>query len=480
MSDPDAEDEDVDVLPSPSLGARLKARLRKIADWRRDELLRKLYRNALMLLAGEGFAALIGLVAIALTTRGLGTLEWGVLATIMAFTHLTGNLIKFQTWQAVVKFGADSLARDDVPALQRLVRFTTMLDVTTSLLAAGICFVAMPFFMRWVGLGEQYREFAMVYSAAALFTISATPTGVLRLFDRFDLLSALAPLGPILRVGGCAVAYFTHGGLWAFGMVWLASTLLDRAILVVVGWRELGRRGYRRGLWGKLGDATAGHAGLWRFAIAGNLQSSVNVLTKEFDTLLVAKLLAPEAAGLWALAKRFGSVIGGPARLFVVSVFPQLAKLWAAHDYRLFRRLVLRSSLTGGVAGILGALLFLAIGEHIIVLIAGAGFLGAFWPTALMMASRAITLFASPMTPAMLAMNRPMKSLKIAVVLAVIYLPLLALLTSQLGLVGAGIARVLGEVLPLAVITGIVMRTIARHIRRVAERGAPPVAQPAQ
>jgi O-antigen/teichoic acid export membrane protein len=97
-----------------------------------------------------------------------------------------------------------------------------------------------------------------------------------------------------------------------------------------------------------------------------------------------------------------------------------------------------------------------------------------------MMASRAITLFASPMTPAMLAMNRPMKSLKIAVVLAVIYLPLLALLTSQLGLVGAGIARVLGEVLPLAVITGIVMRTIARHIRRVAERGAPPVAQPAQ
>ena len=80
----------------------------------------------------------------------------------------------------------------------------------------------------------------------------------------------------------------------------------------------------------------------------------------------------------------------------------------------------------------------------------------------------------------LLAMNRPMKSLKVAVMLAVVYLPLLALLTWQLGLVGAGIARVLGEVMPLAVVTGIVMRTIGRHIRRVAERAAHPVAQPAQ
>ena len=72
------------------------------------------------------------------------------------------------------------------------------------------------------------------------------------------------------------VAYFSGGGLWAFGMIWLGSVLVDRLTLIIVGWRELARRGHTHGLLRIGRISTAGHRGLLKFAIAGNLQSSIN------------------------------------------------------------------------------------------------------------------------------------------------------------------------------------------------------------
>ena len=471
MSDPDSEDP-AEILPPPGRAARLRARLRKIADWRHDRMLQRLYGNALKLLAGEGTAALLGLASLALTTRALGISEWGVLATVMAFTHLVGNLIKFQTWQAVVKFGADALARDDSPALQRLVRFTTSLDLGTAAIAVAICLLAMPWYLDWVGIDARHLDFALVYCAGALFTISATPTGILRLFDRFDLMAMIAPVGPLTRLAACTVAYFYGGGLWAFGMIWLASVLIDRVILIFVGWRELARRGHARGLLRVGGVSTEGHAGLLKFAVAGNLQSSINAAVKEVDTILVARLVGPDAAGLWTLAKRFAAVLGGPARLFVVSAFPQLARLWATHDYRMFRRFVLRTSLTAGGGGLLATLGFALIGPWIVVLVFGAKNAAAYLPTLLMMLSRSVGMFATPMTPALLAMNRPVKSLKIAAAMAAINLPITVALTAMFGLLGVGLGRIAAEALPLVVTSATVFRTLQRHRERAARAQA--------
>jgi len=466
MSEFDDDGDPAEVLLPPSLIGRVKTRLRKLADWRRDEMLRRLYRNASMLVAGEGFAALLQLASIGLTTRALGKYEWGVLAAVIAYTHLIGSLVKFQTWQAIVKFGADAMARGDSEGLGRLIRFTTALDLGTAILAATTCVATLPLYFAWSNLDTHYQEFALIYSAAALFTVSATPTGILRLFDRFDLLARIPPISAGLRLAGCIIAWYLGGGLWHFGMIWLGCAGADRLLFVVAGWLELKRRGYGRALFGSLRNVTEGHQGLWRFAVAGNLQSSLNALNREVDTLLLLKILGPEAAGLWSLAKRFSAVLSGPARWFLVSVFPQLAKLWAAHDYRLFRRLILRGSATAGTVGILAVSLFAVIGPSLISIIAGSNFSGAYVPTLLLMTSRVVTLFAMPMNPALLAMNRPMKSLKITVVVTVVYLPVLAVLSASLGLLGTGLGRILAETIPFFWLASVVLRTVRRHIER--------------
>lgn len=457
--------QDPDLVPSATPLDRLKTRLRKIAGWRRDEMLRKLYRNAAMLVAGEGFGAVLTLGTIALATRGLGRLDWGVLATVIAFTHLIGSLIKFQTWQAVVKYGADALEAKDPSALRRLLSFTALLDLATALVAFAVCIALAPVYADFAGLPAGTAEFLTFYSLSALFAVSATPIGVLRLLDRFDLLAGVAPIGPALRLGLVAVAYATGGGLWEFGAAWLAASAVERVMMIALGWRELRRRGLLAGATWSPRGLTAGHPGLWRFVIAGNLQSSLNALGKEADTLIVQKFVGTEEAGLWTLAKRYAGVLSGPSRLFVVSIFPQLSKLWAADGHREFRRLTLRSSLTSGVGAICIVALFAALGETLIRWINGPEYVGAFFAILLFLASRSINVFASPFNPAMLAMGRAVKNLKLAALTTAFAIPAMALLSWQFGLLGAGLARVLTELLILGVLSWTVFRLVGVRIR---------------
>jgi O-antigen/teichoic acid export membrane protein len=323
--------------------------------------------------------------------------------------------------------------------------------------------------------------FAVFMSLGAFFTVSATPVGILRLFDRFGLLAAADPLGPLVRLGLCALFYFSGlHDIWAFGAAYLVASAIDRAITVFFGWRELRRHDLvprRRDLWASKSE---NHPGLWKFAVANNLRVSLGVLTKDSDDLIVAAFAGPAGAALWRTAKQVSSVLTVPARLFVVSVFPQLAKLWSTRDYRGFRRLIMRSSITSTIGALLVVALFVAVGPYLLHLFffkaSQKGFLAAFEPSLLLISARVVSMFMSSFLPALTAMGRAVRNLKIALVLACITTPFMLFMTWQFGVMGAGTSRILAEVLTAAAFGYTVLTAINGRIRAAADD---PHAEPA-
>jgi O-antigen/teichoic acid export membrane protein len=74
--------------------------------------IRRVLANASMLLGGRTANALISLGYLAVAARSLGTVEAGVLILINAFAQLVSEVVKFDSWQAVLHFGAPALAED--------------------------------------------------------------------------------------------------------------------------------------------------------------------------------------------------------------------------------------------------------------------------------------------------------------------------------------------------------------------------------
>lgn len=469
--------------PSPETAGPTRPLWQRIWAWRNDARLRKLYLNTGKLFSGHAVGALVGLGVIWFSTAGLGLLQFGILTAILSFTSLVGNTLKFSTWEAVVKYGADDLAREDRDAFRRLIAFNTLLDVGTALAALVICASLVYVVLPLIQVPREHFDFALFLCLSAFFTVSATPIGVLRLFDRFGLMAIAQPIGPMVRLSLCALFFYLGWGLWAFGAAYLASSAVDRAISVWFGWRELNRRDLTPSWHHFSGRATEGHPGLWKFVLANNFRISLGVLTKQSDDMIVAAFTGPTGVALWKIAKQVSSVVGGPVRLFVVSVYPQLAKLWSGADYRGFRRLIVRSSATATAGAVLMVGLFALVGPTLFELFffkdSQRHFIDAFVPSLLLMGSRIATTVMSPFLPALTAMGRALRNLKLSFILALITVPMLLVLTWQFGLLGAGVSRILAEVLMAGVFGWTVLRAISGRIRKAAAAPAAPDSTPA-
>ena len=69
--------------------------------------MKRLWQNIGWLLGGRGFNAVMSLVYLAIATRALGLEGFGYFAIIIALGQTVTGLANFQTWQFVVRWGAN-------------------------------------------------------------------------------------------------------------------------------------------------------------------------------------------------------------------------------------------------------------------------------------------------------------------------------------------------------------------------------------
>src|SRR5205085_639341 len=105
---------------------------------------------------------------------------------------------------------------------------------------------------------------------------AATPTGVLRLLDRFDLLAKQQIATPLLRAVGAGIAWAMNLGFVGFVVAWYIADIAGDIILWTLTIDELRKRGMldalRPGLFGtarRLPDA-------WSFVWTTNISTSLN------------------------------------------------------------------------------------------------------------------------------------------------------------------------------------------------------------
>ncbi|MFQ5786245.1 MAG: lipopolysaccharide biosynthesis protein [Alphaproteobacteria bacterium] len=438
----------------PMIGAAV-ATLRR---WLAEGTLRRVFRNAGVLLGGKAVAGLFGLGALALTARALGPEVFGVLILVHTYVKLIGGLTKFQSWQTVIHFGARCLDEQRKGDFRRLIAFTFLLDGASALVGAAVAVAFAALAAGWLGWGDDTVPLAVAYSALLLVTIKATPVGILRLFDRFDLLSVQSAVSPAVRLAGAGIAYAVGGGLEAFLIVWFLSGAADGVTLLALSWREFGRRGLRDGFFSIRGSLVAPFPGLWRFAWTANLNSAVTTVGEHLSTLVVGWVLGPAPAGLYKIAGRYAHALATPAGLLRRTVYPELAKLSARGGVKASRKVVLRAGLIAGSVALAVLVLLVPLGEPLLRITVGEAYVGAYGVLLLLTLATAVLVFGFALEPALYAMGRPDLLLRISLIMVLVNIPLLYGLLLWLGLIGAGIAAVAGAVTWFGVLVMVAMR----------------------
>lgn len=400
---------------------------------------RRLAKNLGWLMGSRGFAAIASIGYLAIAARSLGPRGFGDFTVVLTYGQLIATIIHFQSFKTVIRYGALHLARDKPRRLARLTGLTAVIDWGSGVAGAVIAVLLAPLvgpLFHW-DLAQQHD--AQLFAAVLLLTTGATPAGILRLFDRFDLIAYTDAIEPGVRIFGSILVWLLGPTLGRFLVIWALAVVVQVGAQWFVALRtqgvplEVGPRRFAR--------AVRENRRIARFMLQTNLSSTLNS-TMQLGVLAVGAVAGPIDAGGFRIAQRLAKGITNPVETVTRALYPEMARLVAEDDHTKLRHVLFRVCLIAAALGALATVVAWLGAPLILNLIAGPQYAFARPFFVLLMIAAAIELAGFALEPFHTAHGRAGRVLRIRLVTAATYLALTGLLLPLLGALGAAVASV--------------------------------------
>ena len=405
----------------------------------------RIAKNIGWIAGSRGFNLALSVVYLAITARALGPEKFGVFALILTYAQLVANFIQFQSWKGIIRYGALHLSAGHHDRLERLFGFTAALDFGSALIGALIAIICVPLVGPLLHWAPDEQLAAAAFAGVLLLTTGATPMGILRLCDRFDLAAFCEAMGPLVRLVGAAVGWAAGGGPIWFLIVWAAAGFTQAAAQWLTA---IFINGSRVALsWSACRQALRENERLWQFMLQTNISNSLSMFWTQLGTLAVGAVAGPSDAGAFRLAQRLSKGIVRPVQPVTLAVYPELSRLVAQKNFKEVKKIVTRATITASLLGLVIVLIIALRGREILHLFAGKRFEFAHEYLSLLAVATAIDLAGFALEPVQNAFGRSWKVLRSKLFAAAVYGILLVVLLPTTGGTGAATAAIICSLL---------------------------------
>ena len=264
----------------------------------------------------------------------------------------------------------------------------------------------------------------------SLLSIRSTPTGLLRLHDRFARAAAADATTSTVRVLGAIFIAIVTPSIQSFLIVWSLAELATAAMY----WRMAARTepiAWRRI---SLTRLPREQEGAWKFVIGTSLTGTLSVASRQLLVLLVGGLGGPALAGIYRVAAQLGEGLLKLAQAVLRAVYPELVR-----DPDQARAIVSRITGIAIITGIIVVVLALLAAEWVIIAIAGTAFLAAYWPMVLLSAAAALELAGASLEALLVARGRAITNFLLRGIPTAIGLASLPWMVERMGVIGAAV-----------------------------------------
>lgn len=400
----------------------------------------RILANTGWLLGGKGVGAGLSLAYLAIVTRTLGVADFGRFALVLSAAQVIKTLVSFDSWQIVVRYGQPHLTAANGDALNRVLRFCILIDLGSAVAGAGVAAAAILLFGPLLDIGPGMGWQVWLFCMVMMITIRSSPTGILRLFDRFDSAALAETMIPVGRMIGAGVALAFAPDITGFLIAWAFAELLCAISYWYLALR-VGRGRIGRWRAGRALDARRENPGIVAFLTATNLQTSLSSIGQQVAVLIVGGFVGPAGAGLYRLANQLANSLTKISSLLSRSIFVELSRT-SDQGKEALGALFRRTNRLALVAGAVIIGLIVTIGHLLLGLIAGPQFLPAY-PLLLMLGVAAcIDLIGVSYRPLLMATDRAGLSLRITFASTLLLLGLQAALLPLYGTKGAAMANI--------------------------------------
>lgn len=436
----------------------------KVNSQTHQPLLKRAMRNFVKVFSGKAIGAISALAYLALAAQGLGTHDFGLIVLIHSYMLLFTRIISFKSHNIIIKYGADYINSKNFYDFQKLVKFTFCLDFSSAIFGTMAGILIMQLFGTYFGIPAEALFVASLYCFLSVTNINDTTSGLLRLFDRFDLIAIQSLVEPIIRLVGVGLTFYLDGAWQMYLLVWFIARIGGSLTMFVSAFNQLRRRNLLRIFNWQFVGLSQPHQGIWPFAWSSNLHGTVNSVGIQIVTLAIGGTLGPAGAALYKVAQEIAEVTIKAAAVFNTALYPELAKLVSASGERSrIKTIINRSGKIGCLIGIAFTLLLTLSGETVLQMIFGPEFIEAYPVLILLAIGSTIALLTFPHESALYSVGKPQTALLIKLISSTIQVLALLVLLGQYGISGAGYAAITANSVSTALLLVLTRRVLKYH-----------------
>ena len=336
-------------------------------------LLKRMLANTAWLVGGKGFGAGCSLVYLAILARSLGLKDFGHFSLIWGAAQALVAITGFQTWRAVVRYGAAHVHERNWEAFGRISMLAAMLDLAGALLGCAVAYLVYFHLNEALGLNPAFQTAAFLFTCAMLFSAVSAPSGVARALDRFDMAVYVEAVIPTGRLILAVLIWFTGPSVFRFLFAWAIVDLIQ----AVVYWttvRRLCPQAVRSRYLNQWRRAEAENPGVGKFFLVAYAAATTESLMRYGPLLAAGSLVGTRAAGLYRMAQQLSQGLSKLSALLTRAAYAEINRAHVTAGPAEFRKLVLHTSLLGAVAGIAIVLLAVLLGRPLLEGIGGREF----------------------------------------------------------------------------------------------------------
>jgi O-antigen/teichoic acid export membrane protein len=376
-------------------------------------------------MGARGVNGVLSLAYLALATRSLGLEGFGQFILCVTFAQALVGFCSFQTWQAIVRWGQTKNELPDATG------FALALDGVTIVIGAIAAALILSFAGDWLPLPPELRLAAFGFTVVTLVSIRSTPTGILRLHDRYARAATADSTTSIVRVIGAAIVALVDPTINGFLLVWAAGEVATAAMYwgfarktQPIFWKHI-----------SLTRIPGREGGAWSFVLGTAFSAMVVIASRQLLVLLVGALGGAAIAGIYRVAMQVGEGLLKLAQALLKATYPELVR--SPEAAREIAGRIIRIAVITGIASIL---LALVAGRWLIGIIAGQDFLSAYTPMILLAAAAAVELVGASLEALLVARGKAITNFLLRLVPTLVGLALLAWLIDIHGVAGASMS----------------------------------------
>lgn len=293
-----------------------------------DKFWNNLVKNSFWAFFGDAIAAAIGLFITIILIRLIGSEAYGILVLAQTYMTIVDTSLNIQSWKSVIQYGQKSIINNDEESLRGYIKLGSVLDISTSILGGIVALILAPIIGKIFNWSNELIICSQIFSITIFSHFSGTPTAILRILNKFNLVALQKFLAAIIKFVSLITILIVKNsiGVIEATIIYCLTDIIANLILVIFAFTIYFKKyGYKNIL---KNNKVKEKKEFIKFTLWVTLGEIVDIPVNYFDVFIIS-LLGTNSVAVFKVFKQCVAILQKVTSPIQQSILPQFSELTA-------------------------------------------------------------------------------------------------------------------------------------------------------